>query len=75
MTNPQVTMNQLNMSKSINSDEMQSMALVTSMICLIGGGCGLLINYVWPGSTTIDGLMVVGGIYLLQGLLSRVASK
>ena len=49
------------------------LSFATAAGCAAMGACGILVNYVSPGSTRLDGLVVVGAFYWLHAMASFIA--
>jgi len=47
-------------------------AFAASIACTAAGGMGALYNHFFDGQSTLHGLMVVGGFYLLIGITSAL---
>ncbi len=50
--------------RNLPCDDEHQLALGAAAGCLIVGACGWFANWLLPGSTTLGGLLIVGGFYL-----------
>lgn len=51
------------------------LSFATANCCFAVGIYGLLLNCIWPGYTSIDGMLVVGVLYLVMGVAGRMTRR